>query len=348
MPKKPGNGGHGPEEYDVNTGKYVADGQPNKYYDNPKEKTIANVSHNLSDSMRDKLVDIFGDIFGETEFDDEINKMFEKPKTEKYTKSVVEMSQEELLVEIGEHKKWLVEYGISLKCSCLDNDLKLKCANFREMHRLFEKYPYFKHDKNGLKPPVEIIQRKMKSRYGDCSVVSTEKYSSYQAGLFVGKGIRFNSVIFNNYDNVVFMHGRDIKTKYHPDVNEDKIASSTFTHEFGHLMASYFIGESLSDYAKSKLNKPLDVYEYNKTGKELQKVYNDFHQNAFNEIFAIFLEDNPNLGVNDFLEEKTKYAKTNIQEWFAETFASLEGGKPTRTALAMEKWFSKKLNKENG
>ena len=55
MPKKPGNGGHGPEEYDVNTGKYVADGQPNKYYDNPKEKNNINI--------REKLENVFGKIF---------------------------------------------------------------------------------------------------------------------------------------------------------------------------------------------------------------------------------------------------------------------------------------------
>jgi len=38
MPEKLGNGGHGREEYDPNTGKYVADGQPNKRYDNPNEE----------------------------------------------------------------------------------------------------------------------------------------------------------------------------------------------------------------------------------------------------------------------------------------------------------------------
>ena len=37
MPEKLGNGGHGREEYDPNTGKYIADGEPNKVYNNPKE-----------------------------------------------------------------------------------------------------------------------------------------------------------------------------------------------------------------------------------------------------------------------------------------------------------------------
>lgn len=33
-----GNGGHGMEEYSESTGKYIADGQPNKRYDNPEEE----------------------------------------------------------------------------------------------------------------------------------------------------------------------------------------------------------------------------------------------------------------------------------------------------------------------
>lgn len=37
MPEKLGNGGHSLEDYDPKTGKYVADGEPNKYHDNPKE-----------------------------------------------------------------------------------------------------------------------------------------------------------------------------------------------------------------------------------------------------------------------------------------------------------------------
>ena len=39
MPEKIGNGGHSLENYDENTGKYVADGTPNKSYNNPEEQT---------------------------------------------------------------------------------------------------------------------------------------------------------------------------------------------------------------------------------------------------------------------------------------------------------------------
>ena len=43
MATKLGNGGHGQENYDPNTGKYVEDGVSNKYYNNPKEKILQKI-----------------------------------------------------------------------------------------------------------------------------------------------------------------------------------------------------------------------------------------------------------------------------------------------------------------
>ena len=41
MPEKLGNGGNSLEEYSSETGQYISDGEPNKYYDNPKEKSLS-------------------------------------------------------------------------------------------------------------------------------------------------------------------------------------------------------------------------------------------------------------------------------------------------------------------
>lgn len=38
MAQKVGNGGHGLEDYSENTGRYISDGEPNKYYKNPTER----------------------------------------------------------------------------------------------------------------------------------------------------------------------------------------------------------------------------------------------------------------------------------------------------------------------
>lgn len=68
MPQKLGNGGYSQEQYDPNTGKYVADGKPNSSYDNPQEKKILN-------SMG--LDDDFEDFFSIS--DEELDKIMEEP-----------------------------------------------------------------------------------------------------------------------------------------------------------------------------------------------------------------------------------------------------------------------------
>ena len=50
MPEKLGNGGHSQENYDPNTGKYVADGESNKYYNNPNERK--QLSQNVEQSSK--------------------------------------------------------------------------------------------------------------------------------------------------------------------------------------------------------------------------------------------------------------------------------------------------------
>lgn len=352
MEKKRGGGGK-PEAFDPNTGKYVADGQPNKYYDNPEEKGINNFTKAPNGKS---LTELFGDIFGEE--NEEINSMFgytgeEKAETfeDKYSKPILEMSQEELLKEIGEHKEWLLENNVDLQVKCFDQDLKLKCANLREMHRLFEKYPFF----NNLNHKVLINERKMPRRYADCRMVecNLKTYEKYGRKLFASAvfsfrdGIRFNSNYFDNYDKIFRLESRDIKIKYHPEISESKIANCSFTHEFGHLLASHFIYNQLSDDAKNIEGEILigtdGLKTFNKTALEWNELADKFHENTKNEIMQIYLQDNPSLGINDFYNEESTYAKESLAEWFAETFASMECGKPNKSALAMEKWLKQKI-----
>ena len=93
----------------------------------------------------DKFKDVFGDIFGETEEDAAINAMFgwnpkkseDNVKSEKTNyKKISEMSQEELLLEIKDHTKYLEEKGINFDQfkNAFNNDIKLKCANYRTLH----------------------------------------------------------------------------------------------------------------------------------------------------------------------------------------------------------------------
>lgn len=82
MPTKKGNGGHGQENYDPNTGKYVEDGVPNEYYDNPDEEVdidleVENMIFDFEGSEEDELDSL---IFGEDDLslEDDLDNLFEE------------------------------------------------------------------------------------------------------------------------------------------------------------------------------------------------------------------------------------------------------------------------------
>jgi hypothetical protein len=368
MPKKPGNGGHGPEEYDVNTGKYVADGQPNKYYDNPKEKNNINI--------REKLENVFGKIFDNKELEAKINAMFETQKAEKYTKNIEEMSQEELLSEIGEHKQYLIDKGINLSqfVDAFNYDLKLKCANFREMHRLMEKYPI------NLKG-CEFINSHA-YHFDSSTNAYMAYYRSFSRGFIPNTIMNFNAKYFVNYDYVKNEEKRLAQEKWHHECGDDLYSSYTFIHEYGHAIFhdivsnwNIFSRDVLDDIFEKKLSEinivdrfgrtmikyRNELYTYSEqtakniaqrlTVQEIDKMLKNQAKKVHDEVFAIFSEQNSDI-LNKrefFANEVSGYAKSyskvegkySFFEWFAETFASLEGGKPTKSALALGEWLKR-------
>lgn len=368
MPKKPGNGGHGPEEYDVNTGKYVADGQPNKYYDNPKENNNINI--------REKLENVFGKIFDNKELEAKINAMFETPKVEKYTKNIEEMSQEELLAEIGEHKQYLIDKGIDLSqfVDAFNYDLKLKCINFREMHRLMEKYP------------INLKGCKFVNSHAYHSDSSSNAYMQYHRsfsrGFVPNTKMNFNAKYFVNYDYVKNEEKRLARVKWHPECDDYLYASINFTHEYGHAIfndivsnLNIFSRDVLDDIFNKKLSEINIVDRFDRTVikhrnklyaysernvkniaeslmiQEMEKMLKNQAKKVHDEVFAIFSEQNNDiLNKSEFFKnEVSKYAKSyskvkdnySFFEWFAESFASLEGGKPTKSALALGEWLKR-------
>lgn len=79
MPYKLGNGGEGQEQYDPNTGKYVADGKPNSSYDNPQENKILNSmgleKEDIHINYKNSNLD---NIFIEEKIKDDLKKSYDK------------------------------------------------------------------------------------------------------------------------------------------------------------------------------------------------------------------------------------------------------------------------------
>lgn len=340
MPEKLGNGGHSYEKYDPNTGKYVADGQPNKYYDNPEEKNFAN------SSLKEKYKDFLNGI----EENEELNALFGwKPKEnkeyEKYSKPISEMTDPELSNEIKEHENWLEEYGINLKIKCFDQDLKLKCTNYREMHRLFDKYDFFKgiNSDGSLRNPVKVDSWGMSRKHGYCSMFKpqTEGYGGY---IYFCDKIRLNKNSFVSFEQTYNRQTRYIELNKRNNALDEKKVCYTFIHEFGHLLHAKFIQNEFKNEIQDF--KKYDYYTFSEKYNKVLESSEKFAARARKETLKIFI-DNGN-EYSDFSLGNSEYSRKNNDEWFAETFASLEGGKPSKVALAFKEWLDKEITKLRG
>lgn len=65
MAQKMGNGGHGMEDYSPETGRYVSDGEPNKYYDNPEENAVDKLFGVSSNSSLFRIEDVLNDAYSD-------------------------------------------------------------------------------------------------------------------------------------------------------------------------------------------------------------------------------------------------------------------------------------------
>ena len=376
MPEKLGNGGHSYEKYDPNTGKYVADGQPNKYYDNPAEKNFAN------SSLKEKYKDFLNSI----EENEELNALFGwKPKEnkeyEKYTKPISEMSKEELENEINEHYNYLKQYHIKMEQfqDCFNYDLKLKCANFRQMYKMMEKYQVKLEN-------CDFINSHLLSKDG--TTASIGHYLDYKNGFMPNIQLTFNDKQFQSYEQVIKDEKEQaVISKWHPKCDEENYAFTAFNHEYGHAIFDNYL-EKTNIFSRENINETYDkvltkmlnnqiprmkitvlpdgkrnfvyknvmyinseaaIQEFAKdlTKKELRKEHLSQGKKVIKEVFAIFVEQNPDIidKKRAFESEKSGYTtdkKSTSLEWFAETFASLEGGKPTKSALALKEWLKRK------
>jgi len=102
MPEKLGNGGHSQEQYDPNTGKYVIDGKPNKYYDNPDENKIIGGKRDLigSAASNDERQKFLGTSKWKPEWREFLKHKEEKPD-EPGTISQIAPGVEEIAKEYG-------------------------------------------------------------------------------------------------------------------------------------------------------------------------------------------------------------------------------------------------------
>lgn len=127
MPKKLGNGGNGLEEYNSETGRYISDGQPNKYYNNPAENKILNAMgitapSELKNVSENKILNAMGagdvNVYYETVKENDVFDVIPK-KNRKFVKFIADRVQ--FL------KDWIAKYSkyVTVKKPSVEETFKI-------------------------------------------------------------------------------------------------------------------------------------------------------------------------------------------------------------------------------
>lgn len=236
-------------------------------------------------------------------------------------KNIEEMENYELINEINDCEEYFLENGINLDSftNSFNNDLKLKCSNFRQMKRLMEKYEL------GL-DGVELTHQSDIS-----NTVAFCKYSIFDE---TTTEIGFNDYYFKSYEQYKQKVKSDIRIKWIHESDEEYLACRTMTHELGHALHN----KMYSDY-KEEFYKQKNYFDYRKLTRE--EFVKDIKRDVIKKLQDKFgsIEGNSILILHD---ENSEYGQDNVFEWFAETFASLECGKPTKLALVFAEVLEEK------
>jgi hypothetical protein len=101
---------------------------------------------------------------------------------------------------------------------------------------------------------------------------------------------------------------------------------NTMFHELGHIISYEIQSRELGTFFFHSKQ------EFNQTLKNKMSEIRD-------RVIDKALEEDPSLNRNDVIADTSAYGKSNVYEWFAETFASLYTKTPRKSALAMKKYL---------
>lgn len=181
-----------------------------------------------------------------------------------------------------------------------DVDINVLKSVINSYNILFTKYPFLKGNIKGF-------------RFSD----SDGTRNSYAwTGFIKNSSVNINRKYAKNYADFIELLKSDIKTKWHPAIDNNKLIENVLIHEYGHVM------EATYQYYKSTSTAPSISIR--------KKVMEKFGGVNFRS-------------VKDNLSE---YATTNSVEWFAEAFSEyVTSDNPRPLAKEFGEYFDKKIAK---
>ena len=307
-------------------------------------------------SITDKLSPDFKPRLSDEEYLNLLNEFYddEEEIQGNQLKPVEEMTQEEILIEIRNRVSNLKNKKMEINGPFFENDLALKLGCLRQLDLVTEKYginfdePFIIETINNPKEAVAFVN-------------SGLSLQSSKNGTFFS--ISSKRIVFNTSD-MANIRATKRMLEYEQNIGEWVKTSDSFypesiaCHECGHIVCNSIFTQ-MSERQEFKLMPYLFKYKMGVYGdpdnddktkiSPLQLMVGDIIKNEIIErVYEIYITDNPDLGRNDFDKDTSSYGQTLPQEWFAETFASMNGGTPSKSALALKKWLDGFYNFNGG
>lgn len=359
MPEKLGNGGHGREEYDPNTGKYVADGQPNKVYNNPKE----NISEKQQTALNNlKLFYEFGE-YTDEEYEYQRQQILNT--NEKFDKDLDIMSDEELILEIEKHIDFFENQGIDLTLfdDAFNYDRKLKCANYRKLAYLIKKYSIDLEGVEFVSDSSHFKNEKIIASVRTDYAVKKSEDGTWELGVWPVSSLTTNPKHFQNFSQVK----KDVLTGQangnFSKASDDNMTSYYLTHEYGHMIANKIFNniieqeigldaiaekyrqEAEMNWSSSNMGKNINLklsYDFNLDDYIRDNIKKGYEKELAYKLNDLMGEISSKKMNGSFALDISKYGSVSPAEWFAETFAALECGEPNESAILLGEWLKEK------
>lgn len=313
------NRGLGNPYHDEKTGEFTSP----EYASSPGNEDSKFYDKNSGKIENSNLNDIdWDDLFsGPDGSDDELDSYWNEINGKDYQKNIEEMTNQELIKEINDCYNFFMEKGLDFSefGNCFNGDLQLKCANFRQLKNLMNKYPI------PLKGCKFTVNNRYHSKYTVWARASCIEVSWFSQR--VNYRMDFNAKAFMNYKENKIDVRDAIKSGHWVDCANGKESILTISHEYGHMIQAYLMMNK--GFVDAGTLNPDNFDERIGFAKKAMK--EEIKENYYKKHKSYI----------EFEKEISKYGKLNSAEFFAETFASLMCGKPTKTALIMKEWLEK-------
>lgn len=234
----------------------------------------------------------------------------EEPKEDsKERKKIFEMSDDELRVEIAEHNQYFRENKIGLGSpKDFNGDLKLRCSNYRKIVELHKKYPI------DFSNTTFTFSKKFKTTnaYVSCKMEGENFVSNVD--------MKFNTNnYYTDYKNTFEKTAYAERMNWQQKSSDEEKINYVLTHEYAHALHNQKMRDEL--FSKTTFSKEKRELFMESIKMSVKKIYDTKYNDG------------------GFYNELSRYGKTNHFEWFAETFASLNCGKPTKAALCLGEYL---------